>query len=238
MNIYNKYYINLDRCKERKLFMENLYDNITRIEGYDGKKLHEYNDIILSNNYVENPGQIGCSLSHIKAIIHSYKNGDKGALILEDDISNEYLSKWDKSIEEIILNSPEDCECIQLFCNNIKRVKEMIKMKNDYYRWKKGGWGNGCYYINEKGMKKIYDLYYKEGKIDLTINIDNYYADDSILYTQVITYHYTKPLFINKLFESTIMKLDCHLIIYNYITNYFKNKNNNDNKNINFTMIK
>ena len=37
-----KYYINLDRSKNRKKFMETLYKDIIRIEAYDGKKLNEY----------------------------------------------------------------------------------------------------------------------------------------------------------------------------------------------------
>ena len=62
---FKKYYINLDRSTKRKLFMQENYDNITRISAYDGKKLDTYDDIILPKNSQENKYQLGASLSHI-----------------------------------------------------------------------------------------------------------------------------------------------------------------------------
>ena len=196
-----KYYINLDRSVERKQFMKNSYNNITRISAYDGKQLVQYDDIILPKTCEQNNYQLACSFSHIKAIVHSYTNGDEEALILEDDVSNEYAYKWDKNIETIILNCPIDCECISLFCSKVQSVKKMIAMDNDYCEWDCSKWSTCCYYINRKGMKKIYDLFYKNGKIDLSIKLCNYVADDGVIYKNLTTYNYTKPLLINKIFS-------------------------------------
>jgi GR25 family glycosyltransferase involved in LPS biosynthesis len=226
--MYNKYYINLERCPERKQFMEKSYDNIIRIEAYDGKKLSSYDDILTPKSCIENPGQLACSLSHIKAIIHAYKNTDKNALILEDDTSNKYASKWKKSIEEVIKGAPSDCECIQFFCSNIYSIKYMYEQNTDYYKWNSLNWSTGCYYINRKGMKKIHDLFYKKGKINLGIKLHNYVADDGALYNNMITYTYTKPMFINNMSSTTIQhKPGLEQQIHNFIKHHFENNETN-----------
>ena len=222
----NKYYINLNRSVERRLYMEKTYNDITRIEAYDGNELDKYDDIILPIHTKQNNYQLACSLSHIKAIIHSYEKGDEEALILEDDISNEYVLKWDKNIEEIVICAPTDCECISFMCSNIDEIDMMINMKSDYRLWRQGCWSTGCYYINKMGMKKIYDLFYKEGKIDLSIKLHNYVSDDGVIYNNLITYNYTKPTYINKIFISTIdkSKSDICKSFQNYIQQYFEKK--------------
>ena len=54
IKIIHKYYINLERSKNRRQFMEETYKNIKRIEAYDGSKLHHYTDIVLPKNSNEN----------------------------------------------------------------------------------------------------------------------------------------------------------------------------------------
>ena len=96
------YYINLYKSKERKNNMIKKYGNITRINAYNGEYLKKYNNIILPKYSQSSKKELGCSLSHIKAIITASKNGDKSALILEDDIHNTYESKWEENLDEII----------------------------------------------------------------------------------------------------------------------------------------
>ena len=219
----HKYYINLNRSIERRQFMEKTYNDITRIEAYDGKELHEYDDIILPIHTEENNYQLACSLSHIKAIIHSYEKGDEEALIFEDDTSNEYAHKWTKSIEEIVICAPTDCECISFMCSDVGEMNKLINMKSDYHLWIKKYCCAGCYYINKKGMKKIYDLFHKEGKIDLSIKLYNHEADRGVIYDNLITYNYTKPTFINKMFISTIIeKYEFCTNFRNFIQQYFE----------------
>jgi len=56
INLYIKmipgYYINLERSKERRNFMEQTYKILTRIEAYDGNKLDKYTDIILPKKVI------------------------------------------------------------------------------------------------------------------------------------------------------------------------------------------
>ena len=89
-----KYFINLDRANERRTIMEKMYPNITRIPAYDGKKLYKYKDIVIPKNTTANLSELGCTFSHIKAIITAYNNNESGVLIMEDDIDDTFKSKW------------------------------------------------------------------------------------------------------------------------------------------------
>lgn len=202
----NIYYINLDRSKNRRNFMDSRYNNSIRISGYDGDLLNTYTDIKLPSICNEDKYQLGCSLSHLKAIFQAYKNGDDSAIILEDDIDNKYKKKWTKSLDEIIKNAPIDAECVKLFNNNINVVNNFLKLKEDYCPWNRYHWSTGCYYINRKGMEKLYNMFYKNNIIDISQNLINYVADYGIIYNNLVTYNYTKPLFCIKKYKSLIQK--------------------------------
>ena len=223
------YYINLKKSRERREFMNEHYskNNIVRISAYNGDKLHNYNDIILppSTWCRQHKYQIACSLSHIKAIITSLNNDDKEALILEDDVSNEYKHLWENSINEIIENKPENCECLNLLCSNTGELNQISKLRENYVKWNNKLYGAGSYYINRKGMEKIYNLFFKNEKIDLYIKLNNYVSDDGIIYNNLVTYVYSKPTFINQMFKTTIgSRYKVEYNIYKYITNYFNSR--------------
>jgi len=218
-----KYYINLDISTDRREMMEKRYPNIIRIQAYRGRYIkRNYTDIVLPSEDKTRRGQLGCSYSHVKAIITAYLNGDSEALIMEDDISDEYSSRWEKSIEDIVLSSPDDCELISLYTNNLQSLKKMSTLDNDFYPWNRYFTSTGCYYINRKGMEKIYNLFYKDGKIDFSVKLKNYIADDGVIYNNLVSYVYTKPTFTNVLFKSTIAEKDNPEEAYSYIKGYFE----------------
>ena len=223
------YYINLKKSKQRREFIKTQYQyqNIIRINAYNGDKFHKYDDIILPpfEWCRQHKYEIACSLSHIKGIITSFNNGDTEAIILEDDVSDEYKNKWNPSLNDIILKLPIDGECLNLLCSNAKKMENIVKLEDNYIRWNKTFFGAGCYYINRKGMEKIYNLFFKNGKINLFIKLNNYVSDDGIIYNNLVTYVYNKPTFINKMFKTTIgSRYIVEERIYNYITNYIDNK--------------
>lgn len=199
------YYINLDGSTERKLEMEKRYDYLIRISAYDGNMLDKYDDIVIPTNTLSSNYELACSFSHLKAIQTAYNNGDEGAIILEDDIHNDYKEKWGESLEQIIKNSPVDSDCVILFCINPKQINKMIKMKKKYSKWHPlyRRWSTGSYYIKRKGMKKLLDKYIVNGKIDLSkTNYDKivyksyrHQADVQVIYGNLKSYNYTKPLF-------------------------------------------
>ena len=184
---------------------------------------NNYNDIIIPKKTNASIYELGCTFSHIKAIITAYKNGEDGVLIFEDDIYDTYSSKWVKEIDEIVTNAPFDTECIILHCINGNEINSMIGMKNDYSEWKSSRWSTGAYYINKKGMTKIYNLCYSDHMINMDRCISN--IADVFIYMTIKSYNYTKPLYIHQIIESTIHQNHintCHRVAYDAITNYFE----------------
>ena len=95
MNVFHTcYYINLDRSKDRRQYMEKTFSNLHRIEGVDGRNLKIEKSILKKCKM--NVFQIGCLHSHFKAIKTAYDNGDEEALIMEDDIYIDFIDKWKK----------------------------------------------------------------------------------------------------------------------------------------------
>lgn len=187
MNVFHTcYYINLERSKDRRQYMEKTFSNLHRIEGVDGRNLKIEKQVL--KRCKMNVFQIGCLHSHFKAIKTAYDNGDEEALIMEDDIHIDFINKWEKNIAQIVKNKPKDAECIQLYCSNIKEIKKMLKMSSNYNEWKKGRFSTGCYYITRKGMNEIL-------KFGLNY-IPNYFCPaDHFIYSKIKTYNYTRPLF-------------------------------------------
>jgi len=221
------YYINLDRSFDRRSVMESMYPWINRIEAYDGKVLKKYNDIVIPSKTTATMSELGCTFSHIKAIITAYMNGDDGAIIMEDDIYDTYKSKWTKSINDIVLNAPSDADCVILHCVNGSEVASMLTMDSDYSKWNLARWSCGAYYINKNGMRKIYDVYFKNGEIKL-VNTNTHQPEPAI-YTYINSYNYTKPLFIHQTLESTLhpSHLKLHKSAYDEIVKYFSSIGDN-----------
>ena len=216
------YYINLDRSFDRRSVMESMYPWINRIEAYDGKILKKYNDIVIPSKTTATMSELGCTFSHIKAIITAYMNGDDGAIIMEDDIYDTYKSKWTKSINDIVLNAPSDADCVILHCINGSEVASMLTMDSDYSKWNPFRSSTGAYYINKNGMRKIYDMYFKDGKIDWNDKKQHRYTEP-VIYAYINSYNYTKPLFIHQTLESTLhpSHLPGHKPAYDEIVKYF-----------------
>jgi len=212
----------MNRSIGRRKTMKNMYPDIIRVAAYDGNILETYDDIVIPTKTTASKYELGCTFSHVKAIITAYKNGDDGVLIFEDDIYDTYKSKWVKDINKIILNAPSDAECILLHCINPDEITLMLNMDSDYSKWKDSRWSSGAYYINKKGMRKIHDLCFNNSKINLDNN--GLYAADIFIYSSIDTYNYTKPLFIHQIKESTIHQLHIkhiHIPAYNKIVEYF-----------------
>ena len=167
------YYINLDRVKERRDFMEKQIKKygvkMTRISAVDARdldwksgmaneipyeNLYERQSRIFSGNY--KMGELGCTLSHLYTIKQSYDNGDEIALILEDDVDIGLAALWEKSLKELLKSVPKDWECINLFSFNILRKKY-----NDIFVPLELGKHSGtvAYVINRKGMEKVLKVY-------------------------------------------------------------------------------
>ena len=94
------YWINLDSDTHRRKYMEQQFnyweiENHIRISGYDGRE----DDVcqFLSGRAPDNmtQGEIGCCMTHLKAIRHFYENMNEDyVLILEDDVMFDTVKYW------------------------------------------------------------------------------------------------------------------------------------------------
>jgi GR25 family glycosyltransferase involved in LPS biosynthesis len=225
-NNLNVYWINLDRSPDRRDDMKQLFTkhNIKnfRVSAYDGKIMDSYTDVDFKTD--RSPYEMGCTLSHLKAIKSSYENNDKIGIIMEDDLRLDFIDKWEKSLHEIINAAPHDWEIIKLHCVYAKHINKLIKRsrKMEFSPWETRSTSTGCYIINKKGMKNMIDKYWKNDK--WTIRHDLPVADN-ILYVSVKTYDYTKPTFTHEVNNSTIHNeyLDSHREALVSIQNYYRN---------------
>lgn len=171
---FESYFINLDRQKERKDYMEKQFKqngiNVTRYSAIDKKNMDdaflndlEEKNIINSAKGIQRQKKVGslaCLLSHNylwKDLYDKNKNKDKFFLIFEDDCK--ILPGFNDKLQEAIRNAPEDWDMIWLGYNKIKGEKI-----SDYYFKPKVGFFVGyncqhhCYLVRTKGIPKLLDI--------------------------------------------------------------------------------
>ena len=219
------YWINLDRAKERKKDMEQLFTDpvfqgieTKRIQAYDAKKGNARSKFVLtqdiaSRNNLVTDTEYACLYSNLETIREFSKTDKKVALILEDDVTLEYKKYWMKSIKTIIQKAPKDWEIIKLCSSN--------KVTNLYTLWKpwqekqkmsdcglSDGWNaNWCtyaYLINHKGANKIIKELYHHHKY--VLSNEYIHVADVIIYQQLKTYIYKYPYFTNRHNNNTYIR--------------------------------
>ena len=217
------YYINLNKSSQRKKFMEEqfgLYNitNYKRIVGVDGKQLkNTFKDNIhrttFTNNYSElSKNEVGCLLSHLKAIKTAYDNNLDQVLILEDDCSLDLMFFWEDKLTSLLnkLNK-SDWEIFQLYTGN---CIDFNSKKCTLQTGKKDCWGCVAYLINRKGMEKIINFIKTNNQNEILLG--KYFNNklyptrgqsDIFLYQIAKTYSLDTPLFCtnNSNLQSTIL---------------------------------
>ena len=209
-----KYYINLERSKDRLKNIENEFkiygiENYERIEAFDGKALKSTRKGKFKDLEFENTKDKKCSkthlavtCSHLKAIKKSYDDGEKMAIIMEDDMNFILMPYWEKSMGEILESAPDDLEVLQLVSTKHplgrtfllqKDLSKKIR-KQKIIKRRNNTWSAGCYLILRKGIEKIMERYYKEGKIFL--NQKNIVYDMDIIFSYLNCYYLEQNLFL------------------------------------------
>ncbi|MCD8267264.1 MAG: glycosyltransferase family 25 protein [Parabacteroides sp.] len=164
------YIINLKRSVNRKNFIWGETDkypflNRELIEAIDGRLLSEEElNMQFDRKHFENiyarspfPGEIGCTLSHLKCYQKLLDSDEAVALILEDDIH--FLHEQDtkyllQDATRILENAPATLLYLQppLLCWRFGR-KQIGRGYSIYSMW--NGLGSAMYLINRKGAEKI-----------------------------------------------------------------------------------
>lgn len=166
------YYINLDKSFDRNYLMTKQFEkhgitNFQRIPAVYGKKFHNKKKGRLNNGYnfvneftTLNLSEIGCTLSHMLAIKQAYENGDKMALIMEDDVSLGLMPFWENDLKYYL--DKDDWDIIQL--SNSSCDHDTL---NDFTDFSYDCYGTFVYVIKRSGMENILNEFFPKKTIYL-----------------------------------------------------------------------
>ena len=197
------YWLNLDSDVERRVYMEKQFEyweveNHTRIAGYDGREDDVSDNLkgVFPDNITQN--ELGCCMSHLKAIKHFYENtDDEYCIIAEDDVSFEPVKCWNFKWNEFFALLPYDWDCVQMttICTGDIHVKLHLKFVNDF--------SAAFYLISRHHASKLMKNHMRGDKWKLDNGIKpRAVSEDTILETGKT---YTIPLFLYNLnFASSI----------------------------------
>jgi hypothetical protein len=218
------YWLNLDADTERREYMENQFkyweiENHTRISGYDGRE----DDVscYLKGKIPDNVNQseLGCCMSHLKAIKYFYEEtDDEYCMILEDDAVLDIAKYWNFTWQDFFSLLPYDWDCVQLttITTGDIHVKLHLKFINDF--------SAAAYLISRHHASKIVRHHIRGNKYKLDQGVKpRAVSEDTILETGKT---YSIPLFLYNLgFNSTIHPEHIHVFHqgpYNALLNYWQ----------------
>ncbi len=161
------YWINLDKDIARRQATEKLlgeYKNI-RIPG-----------LLCSDR------ELGCTLSHLKAIKCFLQSTDEYGVICEDDISLEYQKYWRTDVDGVVKNAPKDWEILQISLTVHGETINKFYTAPEYLPHSAGHYSTVAYIINRNGANKIAAHFFPG-------------VADKVLYRIAKTYTYKYPLF-------------------------------------------
>ena len=157
-------WINLKKSEDRKEYMLKLLDKInipkTCIEAFDGTAITNTLHPTLSN------AEIGCLVSHLKAINFLNTVNGKYFLVVEDDVSFDYAYLFPYDLKHIIQNSPEFDILI------LKKTTECninnLELYTDVNKWNINNpriYSTVAYVITKSGIEKILSIKLSETNI-------------------------------------------------------------------------
>ena len=198
-NIDYIYWINLEESTKRKDKMIQLLKNINikniRVNAINGRIINniDENYFICDKEYPKYSNkEYAILLSHLNTI-NLFTKVDKSklnygvALILEDDISFDFINYWDKDIKTIISEAPEDWDIIMLgyFSLNINNEKIFKEWNNE--------WSAISYLVNQNSIKPKIDNLKKDNK--WICNENDLMVSDNYIFSKFNTYIYKYPYF-------------------------------------------
>ena len=182
----------LEAINGRKLLLnysiKNGYINLGKIPSNFGNFEDEVEYI--NNDEISGP-ELGCILSHIKAILLAYQNKAEYSLICEDDLSFLLLPFWEFTLKELISRAPSDWDIISIYrdCQNYEQNEFIDYIKNKCF-------GTVCYIINKKGCEKVLNKLFIDSKLilDKYMSKNKSNTADNLIMDLVNCYTYSKSL--------------------------------------------
>jgi GR25 family glycosyltransferase involved in LPS biosynthesis len=216
----NIYVINLERSPHRKDFMEKQFTkygitNYKFVKAVDGKKVsnltrdvYSDNSRVVKYNYDKNVTEyeLACMLSHLVTIKNFLDTNNPYCLILEDDVTFDFLPHWKSSVQDVInfvetQTAKDPWNIISLFDSSSN-----VNYSVNKYRPIKD-WSTASYIINRKGAKILMDAFYDTDneEYDLrTVKLLCQPIADIILPRYVNWYIYAPTLFTTKNNSTTL----------------------------------
>ena len=172
--------------------------NNTSISGYDARDddVSEHLKGRIPDN-VSQP-ELGCCMSHLKAIKHFYEEtDDEYCMILEDDVDFSTVRYWNFTWHEFVGLLPYDWDCIQMttITTGDIHVKLHLKFINDF--------SAAAYLINRHHAAKIIKHHVRDDKYKLDNGVQPRAVSEDVVLESGKTF--SIPLFLYNLqFGSTI----------------------------------
>ena len=225
------YWINMDKCIDRKEFMDNQFkqkniDNF-RISAETPETIINYN-IIRNDESITTttPEEISCILSHLKAIEQGYDDGDPYFCILEDDLdfANIDFSKILCYVEEAQNKNNEKVEILQLYTSGHPVVIQLYNehfLKNEVIIKRAESYPGAVYYLlSREGARKILDKYVLS-KNNYDISYSSWTAADNIIYAAVNSFVLTYPVVVTDIAYGSTLHPE-HLPNHEYCNNIIR----------------
>ena len=168
---FPKYYINLDRSRERRQKMEEEFktygiENIERVSACDGKTLKKtgegnFEDLKFVNQF-ENLtlSEIAITCSHLKAIRNAWRRGLEIALIMEDDVTFSIVPHWKIKFKDLLKSVSEDADIVLLTHVGNTEEKKLFNRRKDQN-------AAVCYLVTKKGMDRVMKDFFRNGEVFL-----------------------------------------------------------------------
>lgn len=228
------YWINIDRCTDRKEFMEGQFVTHQiphqRISALTPDKIEGYS-ITLHPEYKENKPEICCILSHLKALQQGYDDGDDYFCVTEDDINVPKLN-FDKIIgymrDAEARDGGDGCDNIdllQLYTSGHPYIINMLRnyaSRNQFVIKREECCPATVYYmISRDGAKKLLDKFkLSDDKYDLSYS--GWTAADNVLYRPINTYILSYPITTTNIDYGSIIHAE-HLVNHEIANDVIRN---------------
>ena len=191
-------WLNLDSDTHRYEYMMNQFehweiDNHVRISGYDARHDEDVS-VYLKGKIPDNmtPGEVGCVLSHLKAIKYFYEETDDPyILITEDDVSFDIAKCWNFTWHHFFYKLPYDWDAVQLttICTGDIHLKLHTRFINDF--------SAAAYLITRHHAAKIIKNHVRGDKYKLDNGVKPRAVSEDLIFESGKTY--SIPLFLYKL---------------------------------------
>lgn len=181
-------WINLDTETDRQEHMNSLFDYYeienTRISAIDARGDNDATEF-LHGRFPEliTPGELGCTMSHLKAIKHFYYETDLDHIIIcEDDIVFDTVEYWPFTWSGFMSSVPYDWDVLQCSITSTKNLRANLhpRLINDFCA--------AFYIITRHHAEKLIRHHVKGDKYRLDQKIKPRATSEEIIYNSGRTY--------------------------------------------------